>query len=86
MRSLWSGVNATLLDRQKRILYRCKQRGILELDLLLGTWAAKHIDTLDVKQLDELERLADGESHNVLKWILKTEEPPEKETEVGIWD
>ena len=32
---------------------------------------------------DELERLADGESPDVLKWILKTETPPELESEVG---
>ena len=32
--------------RQKRILYRCKQRGLLELDLLVGSWAERHISQL----------------------------------------
>ena len=41
--------------RKKRLIYRSKQRGWLEVDLLLGTWASEHVSTLSVKELDQFE-------------------------------
>ena len=33
------------------LLYRSKQRGFLELDLLVGMWAQKHVPTMSLQQL-----------------------------------
>ena len=41
--------------RKKRLIYRSKQRGWLEFDLLLGTWASEHVSTLSVGELDQFE-------------------------------
>jgi len=65
-----------LSARQRRILYRCRQRGILELDLLLGTWAAENIKRLNESALDQLEFLSGLESPDLLKLILKQQELP----------
>eukprot|EP00536_Pseudo-nitzschia_multiseries_P005840 jgi/Psemu1/254839/estExt_Genewise1Plus.C_1170025 len=35
-----------LATRRKRLIYRAKQRGWLEVDLLLGTWASENVPTL----------------------------------------
>ena len=40
---------------RRRLLFRCKNRGIKELDLLIGKWAERNIDNLSVKQLTELQ-------------------------------
>ena len=37
-----------------RILYRSRQRGYLELDLLLGKWAEENIAHLDQNRLKDL--------------------------------
>jgi len=46
-----------------RILYRSRQRGYLELDLLLGKWAEENITNLDEKRLQELVDLLEGVRH-----------------------
>ena len=43
--------------RQKRLIYRAKQRGWLEVDLLLGTWASENVPKL--KEGDELDQFED---------------------------
>ena len=62
--------------RERRILYRCKQRGVLELDLLMGTWAEANISRLSSAELDQLEKLSLVESPDLLKWCLKQAEVP----------
>lgn len=49
--------------RRKRLIYRAKQRGWLEVDLLLGTFASQVVPTLSTKQeLDDFERLVNLET------------------------
>jgi succinate dehydrogenase assembly factor 2 len=43
--------------RQKRLIYRAKQRGWLEVDLLLGTWASENVPKM--KEGDELDQFED---------------------------
>ena len=62
--------------RKKRLIYRSKQRGWLEVDLLLGTWASEHVSTLSVKELDQFEAFVNLETidiYNVL--TLRTDVP-----------
>jgi antitoxin CptB len=72
-------------ERRKRILYRCKQRGLLELDLIMGSWAEKNLGRLTGKDLDDMEALSLAESPYVLKWILRQETPP-AEFETAVLD
>eukprot|EP00590_Aulacoseira_subarctica_P009420 CAMPEP_0172424666 /NCGR_PEP_ID=MMETSP1064-20121228/27122_1 /TAXON_ID=202472 /ORGANISM="Aulacoseira subarctica , Strain CCAP 1002/5" /LENGTH=163 /DNA_ID=CAMNT_0013166967 /DNA_START=201 /DNA_END=692 /DNA_ORIENTATION=- len=55
--------------RRKRLIYRSKQRGWLEVDLLLGMWSDKFVPSMTVKELDEFERFVNLETidiYNVL--------------------
>lgn len=66
-----------LSKRQKRIIYRSSQRGWLELDILLGRWAAAHVPHItDDKELSAIERLLDAETPHVLQWVLGQKDPP----------
>lgn len=65
-----------LAVRKKRLVYRSKQRGWLEVDLLLGTWAAENVPNLSVAELDEFENFVNLETidiYNVL--TLRTDVP-----------
>jgi succinate dehydrogenase assembly factor 2 len=64
--------------RKKRLIYRSKQRGWLEVDLLLGTWASMHVPQLSVEELDQFEKFVNLETvdiYNVL--TLRTDIPEE---------
>ena len=65
-------------NRRKRLIYRAKQRGWLEVDLLLGTWASIHVPTLNTNQLNEFENFVNMETidiYNVL--TLRSDVPDE---------
>ncbi|KAL7553680.1 hypothetical protein ACHAWF_016999 [Thalassiosira exigua] len=62
--------------RRKRLVYRAKQRGWLEVDLLLGTWASENVANLSAKELDSFEEFVNLETvdiYNVL--TLRTDVP-----------
>eukprot|EP00565_Helicotheca_tamesis_P005237 CAMPEP_0185731292 /NCGR_PEP_ID=MMETSP1171-20130828/12458_1 /TAXON_ID=374046 /ORGANISM="Helicotheca tamensis, Strain CCMP826" /LENGTH=223 /DNA_ID=CAMNT_0028400527 /DNA_START=110 /DNA_END=781 /DNA_ORIENTATION=- len=68
--------------RKKRLIYRSKQRGWLEVDLLLGTWAAENVPSLDADALDQFESFVNMETidiYNVL--TLRTDVPFEMKRE-----
>ncbi|KAK1749299.1 succinate dehydrogenase assembly factor 2 [Skeletonema marinoi] len=73
-----------LAVRKKRLVYRSKQRGWLEVDLLLGTWAAENVSNLSVAELDEFEKFVNLETidiYNVL--TLRTDVPEDMRTAGG---
>ncbi|CAI9303381.1 unnamed protein product [Lactuca saligna] len=59
-----------------RLLYRRKQRGILELDLVLGSLVENHIGSLDVKGSKSLITVLNLENPDLWKWLTGQEQPP----------
>ncbi|KAG7951297.1 hypothetical protein I3843_12G000500 [Carya illinoinensis] len=59
------------------LLYRSKQRGFLELDLVLGKWVAEHIHSMDEKGIKALVQVLDLENPDLWKWLTGQERPPE---------
>jgi succinate dehydrogenase flavin-adding protein (antitoxin of CptAB toxin-antitoxin module) len=58
-----------LATRQKRLIYRSKQRGWSEVDLLLGTWASRNVPTLEVDELDQFEDFVNMETIDIYNII-----------------
>lgn len=66
-----------LTSRQRRAIYRSKQRGLLELDILLGQWAVRHVPYMTSEHdLRKLETLLDQDSPHLLNWVLNKSKPP----------
>jgi succinate dehydrogenase assembly factor 2 len=61
---------------RKRLLYRSKQRGWLEVDLLLGTWAELHLAALPEELLPSYERILNRETLDIFNMITGKEAPP----------
>lgn len=53
---------------KKKLIYRAEYRGTKEMDLLLGSFVNKYIDTFDEKLLNELERFLNFEDEIILNF------------------
>lgn len=61
---------------RKRLLYRSKQRGWLEVDLLLGSWADANLGKLNMDQLRAYERILNLETVDLFNCLQGKEAPP----------
>lgn len=70
--------------RRKRLIYRAKQRGWLEVDLLLGTWASQYVQDLNANELDQFEEFVNFETIDIYNIItLRLDVPEELKTPDG---
>jgi len=68
-----------IATRQKRLIYRAKQRGWLEVDLLLGTWASENVPKMkEGEELDQFEDFVNMETIDIYNIItLRLDVPDE---------
>mmetsp|Transcript_3676 Transcript_3676/g.6452 ORF Transcript_3676/g.6452 Transcript_3676/m.6452 type:complete len:148 (+) Transcript_3676:1443-1886(+) len=74
------GGGASLNVRQRRALFRSRQRGWLEVDVLLGRWVSKNISSsllATESGMNQLELILDQETPDLYRWITKQTSPPE---------
>ena len=62
--------------RRKRLLYRSWHRGLKEADLLLGSFAERHLDGFTPAELDQWEALLGENDADLLDWIFARRPPP----------
>ena len=72
-------LHATVQDIN-RLLYRARQRGWLELDLIIGRWAKRNLEdqALPRSVIQDLELLLTQENPDLFKWLTgQLPTPPE---------
>jgi len=69
--------------RRKRLLFRSWHRGTKEADLLLGSFAERHLPGFTAEQVDRYEALLAADDADILAWIAGRAAPPtERESDV----
>lgn len=71
-----SSVPKSAESYKKELLWRSKQRGILELDLLVGTYAKNNIDKWSDSDIHDFEKLLQLESPDLLQILLHKQSIP----------
>ncbi|MGH7036237.1 MAG: succinate dehydrogenase assembly factor 2 [Stellaceae bacterium] len=64
--------------RKKRLLYQSGHRGTKESDLLLGAFAAAHLQVFDAAQLERFEALLAEDDGDLFDWISGRAAPPDE--------
>lgn len=65
-----------LTHRRKKLLYRASYRGFKEADLLIGSFARKHLPQMNEAELDEFEALLTLNDRDLYEWATGKGEPP----------
>jgi antitoxin CptB len=69
--------------RRKRLLFRSWHRGTKEADLLLGSFAERHLPGFTREQIDRYEALLAADDTDLLAWIAGRARPPaERESDI----
>ncbi|XP_031091280.1 succinate dehydrogenase assembly factor 2, mitochondrial-like isoform X2 [Ipomoea triloba] len=71
------GIDLSDEEAKRRLLYRSKQRGYLELDLILGKWVEDHIHSMDENGIKALVHVLDVENPDLWKWLTGQEPAPD---------
>jgi len=64
--------------RRKRLLFRSWHRGTREADLLLGSFADRHLHELTTAELDLYERLLEENDADLWDWLTGQAPEPEQ--------
>lgn len=70
--------------RRKRMIYRSKQRGWLEADILMGSWAVENVPNLTTAQLDEYETILNEETIDIFNYITGKDPLPTRLQGLGL--
>ena len=65
--------------RIKRLQYRANHRGIKEMDIILGRFAAEELAGLSDEQVDDFERLMEEQDRDLLIWFTGEQRFPLEE-------
>ena len=61
---------------RRRLLYRSKQRGWLEMDIMIGDWAAQNLQSLDAAELQQFQEVIDMENPDLFRWLTGQADVP----------
>ncbi len=67
--------NETLENKRKRLIFRSDHRGTKEMDLIMGSFAKKHVPEFSEDQLAQYEELLLCNDPDLYNWLTKKEEP-----------
>ncbi len=61
---------------RKRARWRAEHRGTREADILVGGFAARHLDSMSPEELEWFERLLAEQDADILAWAIGVAPPP----------
>jgi len=72
-----SGKFDALDKRRRQLLYRSKQRGWLEMDIMLGGWASARLADLSEDQLTQFAEIIEMENPDLYCWLTGQQDVPD---------
>lgn len=66
--------------RRKRLLWRATHRGIKEMDLILGGFVTRNLQSFSEAEVAELERIMEIPDQDMLSWATRQQPVPAEHT------
>ena len=63
-------------ERRRRLLFRCRHRGIREMDFVLGRFADAEVTRLNDAELSEVESWLDIPDQQIFAWVNGSQTSP----------
>ncbi|KAG0222913.1 succinate dehydrogenase assembly factor 2 [Actinomortierella wolfii] len=70
--------NESLETMRARLTYQARKRGILEMDLLLSTFAKENLHQMPIEECRRFDKLMDEPDWDIYYWITGKKEVPER--------
>ena len=67
----------TIKNMRQKLIFRSDHRGTKEMDLLLGSFAKKHVPTMSEEELVQYEKILKENDPNLYNWITGAEPEPD---------
>ena len=71
--------------KRRRLLWQTRKRGILESDLLLSTFAHKHLEFMPHQELEEFDQLLDNLDWDIFHWASGTKPVPDHISAMSVF-
>ncbi len=68
--------NENIENRRKRLIFRSGHRGTKEMDLIMGSFAAKYVPGFSEEELGLYEEILEFPDPDLYNWITGKEETP----------
>ena len=65
-----------LENKRKRLIFRSDHRGTKEMDLILGSFARKHVPDFTEDELTQYDEILEENDPNLYNWITGKEDAP----------
>lgn len=80
---MWSSIYTAMDNDRKRLLFHCTHMGMMENDVLFGSFARAHIESLSSQDVQDLEAVLTNNDMDLFKWAsAKVSVPDEWDTPV----
>ncbi len=66
----------TIDKKRKRLIFRSWHRGTREMDIIMGSFADKHVLAFTSEQLDTYDEILSIPDPDIYDWICNRAEPP----------
>jgi succinate dehydrogenase assembly factor 2 len=71
--------------KRARLVWASRKRGILETDLILGTFVDKYLKSMDTVSLEEYDQLLNENDWDIYYWCTGARQVPERIQQFSFW-
>lgn len=78
--------NETVEQLRRRLIYQSRYRGMVEMDIIFGSFARERLDTFEREKLQEYDTLLRQFDNDLFNWLVMSQPAPETVTSLKIWN